>query len=452
MPITLRDFFTFPFNGGKGIKKNQVDWSVDDSDLDDLIQQQSVKVLYSFDLAYNAATDEYHGTFTPVTSSAPIGALVAFETPDTLPSNDLAAVVVLPVDGAETEFDVLDSGLNALLNSGLAPKTLYWARVYSGLSLVILSSSSVGAISRQVNRTISNAELKTLDTDYIELIGVPGAGKFIEPQSITLTKNGSDAPTTTQRFYTAVSADDTLTAVEAAAGVSTLVDPSTLRSFGSSGIPLPSFSTDSHLFIGTEVGFPSIVPTHIDINGEVQGSNRGVGSGWEEVAGTLTVNSVETQWVKLTISEAGGQDDTEIWTDNYSEGAVWGYLTGGASVDELEEYAQLAIIIDDTDPTLSNPLEASDTGTSFRPLPPSLEGLSLIYNPELKDVLALSAGGGQVQTFGGQSLQENKALTIGLFIATDRYGTHLEAVYDSYLESVDDVTIDVKVTYSIHSA
>ena len=39
MAIPRPDFFDFLFNGGRGIRKNQVDWSVEDSEFDGLITQ-----------------------------------------------------------------------------------------------------------------------------------------------------------------------------------------------------------------------------------------------------------------------------------------------------------------------------------------------------------------------------------------------------------------------------
>ena len=99
-----------------------------------------------------------------------------------------------------TEFAITDEGFNPILNNSLAPNTLYWARIYSGLSFVILSSNPSRSITRRAMRSISNAELKDLDTAYIELVPSPGAGKYIQVLQLWMKRTGQTAYLPTRLF------------------------------------------------------------------------------------------------------------------------------------------------------------------------------------------------------------------------------------------------------------
>ena len=101
-------------------------------------------------------------------------------------------------------------------------------------------NTPVSAIT-QVQLAISNAQLKTLDTDYIEAIAAPDAGKYIQVHGIWTRKRGADIPPAITRLYrSAVSTDTTLTETEALAGV---LSTNTFLS-------LPNWSVSSYLFVG----------------------------------------------------------------------------------------------------------------------------------------------------------------------------------------------------------
>ena len=401
MPITLSDFLNFPFNSGRGVRANQVDGFTG--------------LLYSFDLAYDSNTNRFEGTFTPAVESVSIGSLVAFETPATIPNNNMAAVCVLPVGGVDTEFAISDEGFNPILNNSLAPNTLYWARIYSGLSFVILSSNPSRSITRRVNRSISNADLKDLDTAYIDLVPTPGAGKYIEVSQFWLKRTGADRlPSNTPIYRLAISPNTVITEAEALAGNST--------PFSSRALDIPGFSTAHYLFFGVNVLTQDIVGfDNIDF------------SAWEAVPGTIEVDGVTMKWLRTTAS--------------YANLAAIGATTLQGSIDRSRAYANavangayLAMVFNPR--ALGTfPLATDEyVGVAFH----GLDGF-------LRESGATPVN---AEAVGGHQLQENNALLFGVIIGQPR--ERLDSSYSAlgwaeYLNGIDDIAIEINIQYQVHN-
>ena len=49
-------------------------------------------------------------------------------------------------------------------------------------------------VTQQAQLWVTNAQLKTLDTDFLEIVPSPGAGRYIQVEQVWLQKHGTDAP------------------------------------------------------------------------------------------------------------------------------------------------------------------------------------------------------------------------------------------------------------------
>ena len=400
MPITFRDFLTFPFNDGQGIRANQVDGFTG--------------VNYLFDLTYNSNNNRYEGTFTPAIASAAIGSLVAFETPDTIPNNNMAAICSLPVGAVDTDFAILDASLAAITNAALTPSTLYWGRIYAGLSFVVISSTASGSITRRVVRSVSNIELKALDTTYIELVPAPGAGKYIEVGQSWIQRSGSDRlPSSTSRSILAVSPNIVITEAEALAGNST--------PFGNRALDIPDFSTPHYLFFGVNVLSPPI--------GIFENMNF---SDWETVAGTVEVDGITMKWIRTTAAYANLAAVGATTVRGFSD-------TSRAYAAHVSQYSYLAVAFNPS-ALLTFPLSAGEydftTGTGLD---------DFLRDSEATPVFA--------ESVSGHRLRENIPLLFGAIIGqprTRRSSSYSAEGWAEYLNGIDDIAIDVRVQYQIH--
>ena len=122
---------------------------------------------------------------------------VLFAAPSNLNrSTDNLKIFVETTD--EVDREVIDIDFNMVrpfdLRAGRAYEIL---RRTSGARWIILEPLKLDQVlpSRRVTRTVSNAQLKTLDTDPIELIAAPGAGNYIEIIRVSVMASGSDLPT-----------------------------------------------------------------------------------------------------------------------------------------------------------------------------------------------------------------------------------------------------------------
>ena len=398
----------------------------------------SGQTVYSFDLAY-MADDKYHGSFVPVLSDLPAaGALIAFETPDTVPVNDLAPVLRLPVGGIDTDFIVFDGPFGApITNSQLVPNTIYWGYIVGQVAVFILSSTVGGAIVRRVVRSITNAELKTLDTDYIELIPAPGAGKFLLPKSFSVTKRGSDPANRLRTYYAAATEDTVLTQAAAAAAAS---------GSNPSALPLPAWTAGETrwIWIGTPSNQPDILPRQFRRN-EANGGSNGIVESAVADATTLTVAGVEINWWRVdTNAELG---------DDYSEGSLRLTIPSATPSNQtvsLNTHFALMYNVEDADEPLYywQPRFGSARKTA---------GLSVVAglddDTEFHDWFQLAAGAIYGAALGGQVIHENEPLLFGALITNTPITSYYDMdAWDAFWQGVDDATIDIVVNYEIHAA
>lgn len=443
MPIRFRDYIEFAFGDGKGVLAGQVDGFTG--------------IHYTFDLAYNYNTNKYDGTFTPTIASIEIGGLVAFETPDTIPNNDLEAVCSLPVGGVDTDFTIKAQGFSVIKNSSLAPSTLYWSRVSSGLTLVILSSTSAGAVTRRVYRTITNSELKALDTNYIELVPSPGAGKHIRIRGVSLKKQGDDQPATfTREFRFYSSTSDTLNATEAEAGYTSGVIDSNTRSHRT---PPVEWDEARYLYVGVHATQPDIVE---------------IAQYWRRHLTQVQENRIsEFTRVPGVIDIAG--ESYKFWKSNDTFDSAQDWL-GGASgndyqifwevgrldLDFITRYAALALLLPFQN--LPKPLlEQVLSRTSSHYLPPEF---TAPYTISIADLLA-AGNFNEILSVGNLRLKENVPLEMGMIMSLfqgfrpfytrpdgdmgEAISVLIRAEWDTYMTPVNDVTFDVAIDYSINS-
>ena len=125
-----------------------------------------------------------------------IGDIISFEIPDTIDTatDNLQISVVDPsISGNLFDTDFVEARAIDLT----AERFVMILRVARGFVFMnALHLEQIVPIQR-VTRTITNAELKEIDTDYIELIPAPGADKTIKVESIKATHLGADRPTYT---------------------------------------------------------------------------------------------------------------------------------------------------------------------------------------------------------------------------------------------------------------
>ena len=77
-----------------------------------------------------------------------------------------------------------------------------------------------GVVIQEASRYLTNAELKTLDTDYIELVPAPGVGAYIQVMQVWARKDGADVPPEVDsKTYVTISPDVDLSAAEIAAAL-----------------------------------------------------------------------------------------------------------------------------------------------------------------------------------------------------------------------------------------
>ena len=389
---------------------------------------------YSFDLDYNTTDGQFDGTlFYSDTDDVTEGNILIFRVPSDRP--ELATRTWIKLASEANRLALRDYFADLVYVRDLVPGRIYFA-IRSALGLVLLNPVGEPQIVRTYSRTVTNAELKTLDTDYLELIAAPGAGKYIEVRTLWQTKNGDDAPATFNPYWfrLAFSDDTTLTAQEAAAG--TLY---TTQQYGN-GYQFPvATGADKYAFIGVRATEPD------PFFGTLRASNGGhiLTTGASDVtaqSGTLMVDGVETKWWYIN-------------TRSYPVGDISeGYIalspgTGPATADTINDRAWLMYLY----PSAQGMDRITDDETPMF----TFDG-DIAYAPvqtRLNAVMALDDGVVSGNAFGDKSLLENAAFLLGVTISGRRASNsdrHSEAAYDAYLNPVNDVTLDITIQYQVH--
>ena len=337
------------------------------------------------------------------------GNVLVFNVPLDRPSETTPAT--LSVSGITTVFAIRDSGGNAIAIGELTPGRLYWG-VVDTVGLLLMNIIGEPDIVRTAQHFLSNAELKTLNTNYIELVAAPGAGKYIEVQQAWLQKHGVDpGPDTTQIYRGAVSVDTTLTSAEILAGT----DGRSTR------IRLPIYVGDAYLFGGfnTYLRGPAN-PRLLNARGQVV-----AGVAFEEVPGTVMVAGIPFKFWRTTDSVAADSGSGGVFQ---LDGQTPGVMTLAAGTLSL-----------------TSPYDISTT------LPLTLrQGVSPVAY-RISSLLLADDGDVSASTTRGQTLIENRPLWIGYVPgSTGNAQWYNAATYDLLFADVNDVEFGMTVRYQIH--
>ena len=267
-----------------------------------------------------------------------------------------------------------------------------------------------GAPVQTATVAVSNAMLKNLDTDYVEILPAPGLGSFLQIQQFWIHKSGSDLPPTHTPIYRlAISPDATLSEAEALAG------NSLTHLFGD--IPFPAWDTPHYLYCGVAVTDRDI----LNLDG-LDFANQFV------AAPNLTVDGVAMKWWRTTITYADKATLSNRVGTRFRQERM-------ATVSTIERFASLYLLFQ-TDPTEMKPLN---------------DGFRTVSRYELDYLLRRDDSSIIAYSVGGQSLIENTALSFGLVVAGGDTGNYSAAAYADYMEDVDDAILTIFCRFSTHS-
>ena len=277
-----------------------------------------------------------------------------------------------------------------------------------------------GVVIQEASHYLTNAELKTLDTDYVELVPAPGVGKYIQVMQVWARKDGADVPPEVTRIYrAAISTDDMLTEAEALAGESQTY----------TFLNVPDFTTPHYFFIGTSVTLADISGLNVPTTEDPADYFARV---FDQTPVLLTVDGVPMKFWR-TIDIQASRDDL-IAQGYYSVNQA-----AQPTVAGINTYGQFQILLN-LDSTLDLPLMRNETAYA------ASYGLSTLFTGPDGFVNATVAA--------GHDLPENTPLLVGVVIwdyrsQRDSRGWS-EASYDAFIGPVDDVALGVLVRYQIH--
>ena len=275
----------------------------------------------------------------------------------------------------------------------------------------------------QVRPVISNAQLKTLDDTYVELIPRPGPGKYIGVMQIWMQKRGSDiaAPSYRATWRVATSVDTVLTEEEALEGE--------LRTRGV--VPIPAWGVENrYIFVGVLVTQNDI----ISMQSPVYGEDGAVffAREFERVPGMTTVAGIPIKWWRSTSVHA---------TNSALLGTSLLRATAepGVSANDIAATMNIATLFEEDD-SLTKPFHYDE--------------YTWVAGDDISSLLNKPNATLSAEIVGGHGLQQNKALKLGGTMGLSRFyrdSTYSAAAYDAYLTGVDDVYFDMLIRYQIHS-
>ena len=261
---------------------------------------------------------------------------------------------------------------------------------------------------------VSNAELKTLDTDYIQIAPAPGAGKSIQVNQVFLRKHGDDVPPEVDsKTYVTISPDVDLSAAEIAAAL-----------VGN----IPAWAAgDRYLFVGRSVTDAPLERVGITTAGyEVYTQDLPMTA----LPGTMDLAGRPLWWYR----------STDVVPQTLSEGFVTYIRQSVPTIGRLLSSANLALAFIGDD-TLALPVHSDDVFTFAH----FYHWVGLLHEPD--DALLASA-------IGGHNLIEGAALQLGIMVNDRRQYRDTRgwsaAAWDALMAPVDDVSFDLRVNYQIH--
>ena len=383
------------------------------------------EIHYVTQTTYNAADSQLEGALSyGDVSDITVGNLLVFVTPDALP--DSTNRMELRITGDSANRVVFSYSGTSLEVSQLIPQRVYWGVITMNGGIVLLSSAGDLDPVKQIRRTITNAELKMLDTAYLEIIPAPGANKFISVALVAITKLGDDIPPVTNDpwYGIAISTDNVLTEAEVAAGNS--------ATFGFVFVPTWPVGEQRVVFIGVPDDRRDVTGINVPTTEEPADFFTRV---FERVPGT--VNNADGTPIKWWRTKIAYDQPSDVFSGNtYASG--WANDADIALVEDIARYAY-AGLIQAIDPTLTLPLYS-----------PGNEYVWIDGN--LAHTL-LSADANQrfLESVGGHALSENSALVYGIIINQNRsrLSAYSSDAFDGFIESIDDVSFNLSINYQI---
>ena len=379
-------------------------------------------------LVYNQGTATLEGPLAlSDTTDVALGNLLIFITPSNLPSN--SSRVYIEIDGLAGRHAVrgYSGGVSILTYADMIPSRIYWGIVGNGIQL--LTPAGELSVIKRTSLTITNAELKTLDTDYIELVPAPGASKFLSVQLVSITKIGDDVPPTQnpRKYYVAISEDGTLTEAEVAAGNS--------QTYTFVTVPTWSSSETRFIFLGVPDDRRDIISINVSTTEESEDFFVRV---FERVPGTVDdADGIPVKWWRTKIAYDSPGD--AFAGQDYVTG--WGNDENVAILEDIIRYSY-AGLIQVHDQSISKPLYANN------------EEFAWIHGHMLNALLVADDDTRFLGSVGGHDLNENTALSFAMIVNGFRpqqgigreYGA---SIFDTFMEPVDDVSLEIVIRFQI---
>lgn len=272
---------------------------------------------------------------------------------------------------------------------------------------------------------VDEAMFATIDTDFVELVPAPGAGKFLAIQQIWLERNGDDLPTQNypRMYYVAISPDATLSQTEAEAGNS--------ETFTFVSIPTWPDGETRYVFVGLPVSYGDLVAMNVPTTEEPEDYFARV----FERAANVETDGVPVKWWRTKVAYA--DHEALIGAPNVGYYTGWTQMAG-PNIGTIEVRTFLASLFLNT--TEATPAYAGE--------------YEWVAGSTLAAVLNVGDGLVLAENVGGHGLFEDKPLMLGIVIPGGRAnvaGTWYEAsAFDNYIAPVQDTTLDLYVRYQVH--
>ena len=273
----------------------------------------------------------------------------------------------------------------------------------------------------QAQLWVTNAQLKTLDTNYRQIIAAPGAGKFIQVRQLWIQKHGSDQPPEHTEYYrVAISPNPVITEAEALAG------SGRGDTFGE--IPVQDWDTPHYFYAGTSL-------TNQDVT-SLDGLTDFAAT-FERVPGSIEVDGLAFKWWRTRQTYASraelflhGRATTRVRRD-----------TSAPTTERIGRNMRFALLFEDDSPAGPYPLANEDQ--------------TIVSGYTYDSLLAAPASAIFAYAIGGQVLFEHQALMLGgAFDLLEQWRSAYfsTTAHDAYLGTVNDVAFGITVRYEIHDA
>ena len=278
-----------------------------------------------------------------------------------------------------------------------------------------------GSVLVQAQLWVTNVQLKTLDTNYRQVVAAPGAGKFIQVRQLWIQKHGSDQPPAHTEYYrVAISPNPVITEAEALAG------SGRGDTFGE--IPVQDWDTPHYFYAGTSL-------TNQDVT-SLDGLTDFAAT-FERVPGSIEVDGLAFKWWRTRQTYASraelflhGRATTRVRRD-----------TSAPTTERIGRNMRFALLFEDDSPSGPYPLANEDQ--------------TIVSGYTYDSLLAAPASAIFAYAIGGQVLFEHQALMLGgAFDLLEQWRSAYfsTTAHDAYLGTVNDVAIGITVRYEIHDA